>query len=187
MSDAAEAVVGSGGADRPSKKQKRDGTETTASGDLGGPMEEEATARQKLQDAGFDPDSPRLLQAVIPSGGWYVNAMAFFCRIGDLKMCRYLLFKGASATQTWNDDDDDHTHHDGSNVNTICSPMYSAALGGRLDICKWLCKHGGRGDIRNENRYYPSPMHATVTYINLACRPHQNPASTRDVSLVDPQ
>lgn len=171
MSDAAEAAGGSGRADRPSKKQKRDDDAKTAimaSGDLvGGPMEEEATARKKLQDAGFDPDSPRLLQAVIPSGGWYDNAMARFCRVGDLKMCRYLLFKGASATQTWNADDDDNSINDGSNVNTICSPLYAAAQGGNLDICKWLCQHGGRGDIRNKNRYWPSPMHATVSYTAL--------------------
>ena len=169
MADAVQAAGGSGRADRPSKKQKRDETEAAMlMASLGGPMEEEATARKKLQDAGFDPDSPRLLRAVIPSGGWYDNAMARFCRVGDLKMCRYLLFKGASATQTWNDDDDDDDEDDDSDddvdANTICSPMYAAALGGNLDICKWLCQHGGRGDIRNVNRYWTSPMQATVTY-----------------------
>jgi len=168
MSDAVDFAGGSGRADRPMKKQRRDGTgpAAIASGHLGGPMEEEVTARKKLQDAGFDPDSPWLLRAVIPSGGWYVNAMAYFCKVGDLKMCRYLLFKGASATQTWNDDDntDINDGSNGININTICSPMYAAAHGGNVDICKWLCEHGGRGDIRNVNRYWTSPMHATVTY-----------------------
>ena len=137
---------------------------------LGGPMEEEATARKKLQDAGFDPDSPRLLRAVIPSGGWYDNAMARFCRVGDLKMCRYLLSKGALVTQTWNDDDDDGA---GNNVNGIPSPMISAARGGHVHICKWLCEHGGRGDIRRVNTLYYGPLYNALMSFRLADSPRK--------------
>ena len=159
MSDAAEAVGGSGGADRPCKKQKRDETEAAMlMARLGGPMEDEATARKKLRDAGFDPDSPQLLQTrtlVEVDGSDFDNyhiPMTHFCRVGDLKMCRYLLSKGAFATQAWNDDED------ADDVNIMPSPMVAAAQGGQVHICKWLCEHGGRGDIRLTNNYYFSPL-----------------------------
>jgi len=170
MAGAVEAVGGSAGADRPSKKQKRDETEAAMlMASLGGPMEDEATARKKLQDAGFDPDSPQLLQKpkLVQVDGYvdleYEIPMTYFCRIGDLKMCRYLLSKGALATQTWDDDDDDDSDDD-DDANYIMSPMSSAASGGHVSICKWLCEHGGRGDIRKVNRNWFSPMHYAVDY-----------------------
>ena len=155
MSGAVEAVGGSAGADRPSKKQKRDETEAAMlMASLGGPMEDEATARKKLQDAGFDPDSPQLVHHF---GDEILIPMTHFCRIGDLKMCRYLLSKGALATQTWHDDSDDD-----DDANYIISPMSAAASGGHVHICKWLCEHGGRGDIRKVNRHWFSPIYTAV-------------------------
>ena len=165
MSDAVEAAGGSGGADRPSKKQKRDETEAAMlMARLGGPMEDEATARKRLQDAGFDPESPRFLQTttLVQMDGIDIYEthipMTYFCRVGVLKMCRYLLFKGALTTQTWNDEEDD------DEINSMYSPMASAAIGGHVHICKWLCEHGGRGDIRRENIVWYSPLHYAVKY-----------------------
>ena len=163
MSDAAEAAGGSGGADRPGKKQ----TEAAMlMASLGGPMEDEATARRKLRDAGFDPDSPQLLQT--KTGLDFELPMTYFCRVGDLKMCRYLLSKGALATQTWNDDDDsdggEDDDEDDDDANSIISPMSAAALGGHLSICKLLCEHGGRCDIRKVNRNWFSPLYYAVQY-----------------------
>ena len=138
---------------------------------LGGPMEEETTARKKLQDAGFDPDSPQLLQQhkLFQVDGdvhlAYDIPMTYFCRIGDLKMCRYLLSKGALATQTWDDDDDDDSDDDDDiDANDIMSPMSAAASRGHVNICKWLCEHGGRGDIRKVNRNWFSPIFTAVEY-----------------------
>mmetsp|Transcript_2121 Transcript_2121/g.6125 ORF Transcript_2121/g.6125 Transcript_2121/m.6125 type:complete len:339 (-) Transcript_2121:81-1097(-) len=165
MSDAAETVGGSGGADRPVKKQKC-GENETAISDLGGPVEDEATARKKLQDAGFDPDSPQLLETA-RAFGWPLEhvihfPMTYFCSVGDLKMCRYLLSNGASTTKTWDDDEDyDDTAHDGR-VNLIPLPIHAAARGGQLHVCKWLCEHGGRGDIRKANDRNRTPLFLAV-------------------------
>ena len=53
MSNAVESARESGGGGRPAKKQKH--TEIVA---FGGPMDDEETARMKLEKAGFDPDRP---------------------------------------------------------------------------------------------------------------------------------
>ena len=72
-----------------------------------------------------------------------MHPMTYFCLIGDLKMCRYLLSKGASTTAT-----------------STCGwwfPMYAAAFMGPLDVCKWLYDHGAKEDVgrRNSSDYSP--------------------------------
>ena len=110
-----------------------------------GPVEDEETAREKMEEAGFDPDdvtkecelSDHALETINIVRTLRMRPMAYFCGIGDLKMCRYLLSKGASTTAT-----------------STCGwwfPMYSAALGGHLDACKWLYDHGAEGDIIKTN------------------------------------
>ena len=44
--------------------------------------------------------------------------------------------------------------------------MYAAALGGHLEICKWLCDHGARGDIRMVNDGYYSPLYVATRGIH---------------------
>ena len=98
--------------------------------DFGGPVEDEATARMKLEEAGFDPDDlnkrsgrSKLIHNIHP--------MSHFCLEGDLRMCRYLLSKDAStSTKGW------------------YFPMMTAAMGGKLDVCKWLYDHGADDDTR---------------------------------------
>ena len=129
-------------------------------------MDDEETARKKLEKAEFDPDRPvdsigahrieRCADKLFP--------MSYFCHIGDLMMCRYLLSKGASTTQSWVDDYDDDDENEGGNV--FCSPMYAAALGGHLEICKWLCDHGARKDIRMVNDGYCSPLYVATRGIH---------------------
>ena len=157
MSNAVESARESGGGGRPAKKQKHN--EIVA---FGGPMDDEETARKKLEEVGFDPD--RLANSVsaiqIERYGDEYLPMSYFCAVGDLMMCRYLLSKGASITQSWVDDYDEDDENEGGNV--FCSPMYAAAFGGHLEICKWLCDHGARGDVRMINDFYGSPLHIAI-------------------------
>ena len=76
-----------------------------------------------------------------------MHPMTYFCLIGDLKMCRYLLSKGASTTATSTD--------------CIWFPMYSAAAGGHLNVCKWLYDHGAKEDIarRSTDNYWSNAGH----------------------------
>ena len=156
MSDAVELAGESDGGDRPAKKPKHN--EIVA---FGGPMDDEETARKKLKKVGFDPDRPANSISGIQIEGYFDNylPMSYFCAVGDLRMCRYLLSKGASTTQSWVDDDDDDSDDE---VNNIPSPMYAAAFGGQLEICKWLCDHGARKDIRKENAHFLTPLCESV-------------------------
>ena len=155
MSDVVELAGESFGGDRPAKKPKHN--EIVA---FGGPMDDEETARKKLEEAGFDPDKP--LDPVFPLMYPDHFPVTYFCSVGDLMMCRYLLSKGASTTQSWVDDDED----DAKGLNSLPSPMFAAARGGHLDICKWLCEYGASKDIQTTNNYYCSPLCTSVTQIS---------------------
>ena len=107
MSDDSSA---GGGDQPPAKKLKRsdDDEDETTTEKFGGPIEDEATALQKLEQAGIDPD---LLQIeydveVTDSITWIQTPMEYFCRVGDLPMCRYLLSKGVATTGGREDDDE---------------------------------------------------------------------------------
>ena len=65
-------------------------------------MEDEATARSKLEEAGFDPDASLNESALVNGsrGGLaLITPMIYFCRRGDVPMCQYLLSKGATTTR----------------------------------------------------------------------------------------
>ena len=151
-----DASAGDGGARRgvagePKLKKRR--TEHTHDG----PVENEETAREKMEEAGFDPDDVtkqcKLSYRACVAGNTNrtlrakMHPVTYFCLLGDLKMCRYLLSKGASSTAT----------------STDCTwfPMYSAAAGGRLDVCKWLYGHGAKVDIgrRSTDNYWSNAGH----------------------------
>ena len=150
------------GGDRPAKKQKQH-NEIEA---FGGPMDDEETARKKLEEVGFDPDRPVDSASKI-EGDDYLP-MPYFCQRGDLRMCRYLLSKGASTTQSWVDDYDDNDETEGGNL--YRSPMYAAVCGGHLEVCKWLCEHGARGDIRMLNDSYYSPLEIAINKVHESGR-----------------
>ena len=78
-----------GSAVEPTAKKARKLTEA----DLGGPIEDEETAKRKLADAGFDPVNLTGTQFVgcpDDDGFWMATPMDQFCAAGDLKMIRYL-------------------------------------------------------------------------------------------------
>ena len=127
------------------------GQETKAR-DLGGPMYDEATARKKLEEAGFDPDD---LNKRAEQSEWNgILPMPTFCFKGDLYMCRYLLSKGVSTTKS-------------CGVKDIYYPMMLAAMGGKLHVCKWLYDHGAHTDIGGVARTRMGNMLSPLFY---ACR-----------------
>ena len=110
-------------------------------------MENEATARSKLREAGFDPDASVNQFAVVNiTPKWVIGAtpMIYFCRKGDIPMCEYLLSKGASTTKESNG---------GWNF-----PMQNAALGNSLEACKWLYVNGAQSDVRRVTRKGRTPL-----------------------------
>ena len=141
-----DASVGDGGvAGEPRLKKRR--TEFQHDG----PVEDEETARKKMEEAGFDPNDVtkecRLSEDARKASNTHYNLrmhpMTYFCGIGDLKMCRYLLSKGASTTA--------------ANTDGFWFPTYAAALRDQLDVCKWLYAHGAKEDVgrRNSSDYSP--------------------------------
>ena len=74
--------------------------------------------------------------------------MTYYCLKGDIKMCRYLLTKGAPTTETWYKTGD-----------AVLSPMMAACMGGSLEICQLLCENGGLVDIGKENDLLHCPLY----------------------------
>jgi len=110
-----------------------------------GPIEEEETAQEKLKEVGFKPNNyTRLLTRV---AFYSFTPMVHFAKVGDLKMCRFLLSKGASTT---------------SGTGDASFPMYQAALYGHLDVCKWLHRNGASADIRRTNSKGFTPLGAAI-------------------------
>ena len=130
---------------------------------LGGPMYDEATARKILQAAvlipakyaedgeaviGFDPDVLNRLYYVDDGHfflGENITPMIYFAQWGDVKMCRYLISRGASTTKAVQD-------------NAFC-PMFAAADAGHLDVCKLLYANGAQKDLRRDDGYGWTPFH----------------------------
>lgn len=84
---------------RPEAKQCK-----LAEADLGGPVEDEETAREKLKEVGFDPNNIHEVRDVrYPDGfGWWeVNPICHFAGAGDLKMCRHLVARGATTRDSF--------------------------------------------------------------------------------------
>ena len=128
-----------GGADQPPVKKQKCDDDETGTINVGGPMEDEATARQKLEEIGFDPDKvdgviTYAFSQKLPHIGWQASPMVHFCRAGDLTMCRFLLAKGAPTTEA-------------PLPHSLSFPMMAAVRGGQLDVCKWLYDHGAASDV----------------------------------------
>jgi hypothetical protein len=110
--------------------------------DLGGPIEDEETARKKLEEAGFSPDNVKettltLSLTTVSLERWFINPICCFAAAGDLKMCRYLVTKGASTVDIAKDCD----------ITGGLFPMIAAAGNGRKDICEWLYMHGAHTHV----------------------------------------
>ena len=141
---------GSGVDREPAAKRQRKLTEV----DLGGPIEDEETAREKLEKVGFDPKNVREVKEVsCPDsfGWWYANPICYFAGAGDLKMCRYLVTRGASTR-----DSASAEYEDGEVSEWF--PMLAAAQNGMKNVCEWLYDHGAAGDISRPNSDGDCPL-----------------------------
>ena len=162
MSSNAVASVGEAAGEPRSKKQRTSETGNNAF-QPDGPVEDEATAREKMEEVGLDPNDVkkqcRLTEEAADDldlfGERTMSPMSYFCNTGDLKMCRYLLSKGASTTEA--------SEYQYTDKRCWWFPMYTAAIGGQLEACKWLCKHGAEGDINKTNEGDFSPVHCSFS------------------------
>ena len=107
--------------------------------DLGGPIENEKTAKAKLINAGFDPENLMAEWRVVTPpdgmGQWGANAITQFCGAGDLKMVRYLVSKGMSTTSK-------------AAAGDRISPMRAALFMGQTHVCRWLFQHGAAFEVK---------------------------------------
>ena len=153
----------------PSKRRKcGDGDDGKKAAEIiafGGPMYDEATTRKMLTEAvriaaicsddgeaviGFDPDDAALNSSyAVWHEGIELTPMAYFAAKNDVKMCRYLISRGASTTKC-------------SEQDRPFYPMYSAAEGGHLDVCKLLYDNGAKNDVRRDDGYGWNPFHVAI-------------------------
>ena len=98
-------------------------------------------ARALLKEKGFDPDDVSKKKGI-----W--TPMIYFVQQRNLKMCRYLLFRGADCRTT------DIMGR---------SPMLIAARCGYLDVVQFL-HHDGGVDIRQQNLFGESALSAALFY-----------------------
>ena len=116
------------------KKQKTHGAD--------GPVEDEESAREKLREAGFDPNDVHTARSDLENGElcYYednVTPMAYFASRGDLPMCRYLHYV-REATMTAPAEE----HRTVPVVEVLFSPMYAAIYYNQPEVAKWLFCHG---------------------------------------------
>ena len=146
------ALVGGGEvAGEPRTKKQRTGETGKNEFQPDGPVEDEATAREKMEEVGLDPNDVkkqcRLTEEAAEDMGLFgerkMSPMSYFGRLGDLKMCRYLLSKGASTSEA--------SEHQFNGTRCWWFPMYAASNGGQLEVCKWLYNNGAEGDIKKTN------------------------------------
>lgn len=149
-------------------------THKSTTGDDDGPVlstvvkeDEDKKARQLLKEIEFDPNHINKVCRVknpyymiteldeemdIPQElCWFVvTPMIYFCYVGNLTMCRYLLSRGADCTKP--------------STCQVWFPLYAAALGGKLDVCRWLVRYGGltNKDIRKQNSDGFTPLCSTI-------------------------
>lgn len=106
-------------------------------------IEDDKKARELMKEVGFNTDN------VHQTFGFCYHAqtpLIRFCLEGNLKMCRYLLSRGADCREE-NDDG-------------FYFPLYAAVDGGHVPVCEWLVHHhvGAHDDIRKSNANGNSPL-----------------------------
>ena len=121
-------------------------------------IEDEATAREKLEEAKYDPDnvSETTFMKTMKrkrTGPDIKTPLIHFCWTEDMQMVRYLHYKrGASTTA--------------STPKGYFFPLFMACLQGNFELCKWLYEHGAEKDIQRITR-----GHAPRTPLKVAKGP----------------
>ena len=117
----------------------------------------EIFARGELREKGFDPEK---LNEEVEVHFEYddelenrsLSPMLYYAEIGNLKMCRYLLSRGADCTLA---------NH---NEEEYVFPMLIAANRGKFHTCKWLYANGAADDIRRQDHDGMNAMHASLRH-----------------------
>ena len=110
---------------------------------------DEQHARALLQNKGFDPDD--FTKSQYNRGG--TTPLLHFCALGNFKMCRFLVSRGADCRGL---DEDGR------------SPLFRAAANGHLEIVTWLYYDGGaHEDIRKRSWNGFSPLSIALKYNNF--------------------
>lgn len=119
-------------------------------------VEEDRKARELLKTIGFDPENVNKVCAVYydeeEDASRTVTPMIYFSRKGCIKMCDYLLSRGADCRKT--------------TKLGILFPMYAAAVHGNVNVCDWLFRHGAKEDIRKQNLYGNSPLSIAMSHLS---------------------
>ena len=135
-------------ADGPAPKRQKTARAGTSDAAADGPIEDDKTAREKLREAGFDPDdvhtarSDMQISSTAPSGWYNITPMTHFAFHGDLPMCRYLYHVRGAVTTTAAQE---HRAEPDRPVNYY--PIYVAAYEYNFDIVKWLYQHGAKSEL----------------------------------------
>ena len=137
----------SSGGDQPAAKRHK-------AYNADGPIEDDRTAREKLREAGFDPEDVHTGLSEMEDGVkndhdltmWVnITPMAYFASRGDLPMCRYLHHvRGAATTKVAEADRSE------PNSDVMWFPLYIAAYDAQreyFEVIKWLYRHGAKGDM----------------------------------------
>ena len=111
-----------------------------------GPVEDDKTAREKLREAGFDPDDVHTARSGNRTDRWRgafsnITPMTHFARLGNLPMCRYLYHvRGAVTTKAAQE------HWTRPDEPVEWYPIFSAAYEYNFDIVKWLYQNGAKSE-----------------------------------------
>ena len=114
-------------------------------------QEEDKSARKLMTEIGFDPEDITTEGKVVAHHAEYGSyrmsstPIIYFSAMGNLKMCRYLLYsRGADCSKP----DTDGRF-----------PLLAAAFHGHLDVVQWLCHVCGvKEDIRKQSTFGWSPL-----------------------------
>ena len=148
--------------DQPSAKRQK-----KYEADGFGPIEDDKTAREKLREAGFDPDDVHtgrsdLDKPPVVGGSWHnITPMTYFALCGDLPMCRYLHHvRGASTTIVAEE------NRTNPNADVFWFPMYAAVQKQNYLVAKWLFQEGAVKDLVCMHvRGHPSPIKILFTQV----------------------
>ena len=134
--------------DQPVAKRQK-----TFEADGFGPIEDDKTAREKLREAGFDPDDVHTgrsdLEVPAGQGSWRnITPVTHFAYHGDLPMCRYLHHARGASILVVKDE------HKTQPYPVFWFPMYAAIRKENYFVAKWLFQEGAIEDLV---RYGSSP------------------------------
>ena len=122
-----------------------------------GPVENDETARQKLQEAGFDPNDVHTARSDLENEElryWYnITPMTHFAFYGDLPMCRYLHHIRGASTKTATEE-----HRAEPNKDVPWFPIYAASSNNKFQILKWLCLNGAISESLKGDDFGESPL-----------------------------